>query len=222
MGFSRICLFANNISFIIIQRTPSETMYAHAPAIVWIGEIIPCRVSPQILSQPNLERQKPSKRLKSIQKYLSGGIMQLQFSPFRQNELSDYLAIYDSVSSDYFIPDNRGEFLDFLTRFNDPFFIGRWAGSPAACGGFYMKTASLACLTWGIVHKRFHHQGLGSELLRYRIEAARLLGARQVEIHTSQLTEGFYAKFGFVRTCLVEDHFGPGIHEVDMLRELYA
>ena len=144
----------------------------------------------------------------------------LQFFPFDRRDLADYLNIYDSVAADYFLPEDRVDFADFLTHYNDPFFIGRLDGTAAACGGFRLKTPHLASLTWGIVHKRFQRRGLGAELLLYRIKAAHQLGAEQVEIRTSQLTEGFFQKHGFTRTRLVEDGLGPGIHLVEMCKDL--
>ena len=146
--------------------------------------------------------------------------MPLQFFPFNRQDLPDCLAIYDSVAAAYFIPQDREDFADFLIRYNDPYFIGRLDGIAAACGGFRLKTPTLASLTWGIVHQRFQRSGLGAELLRYRIEAAHRLGVEQVEIRTSQLTEGFFQKYGFARTRLVEDGLGPGIHLVEMSKDL--
>ena len=144
----------------------------------------------------------------------------LQFSPFQRSDLDDYVNIYDSVANAYFIPENRAEFIDFLTRFDEPYFLGRLDGLAVACGGLRLKTLRLASLTWGIIHQGYQGRGLGAELLRFRIEAARRLGAEQVEICTSQLTEGFFLKYGFVRTALVENGLGAGIHEVDMLKDL--
>jgi [ribosomal protein S18]-alanine N-acetyltransferase len=144
--------------------------------------------------------------------------MQLQFTSYSPLDFEDCMAIYASVGGAYFIPENRGEFSGFLGRGDKRYFVGRIDRLAVACGGFYLKQPDLAVLTWGIVHQAYQQRGLGRELLLYRLQAVMEAGA--IEIHTSQLTEGFYQRFGFNRTLLIENGFGEGIHEVHMRKHL--
>jgi GNAT superfamily N-acetyltransferase len=53
-------------------------------------------------------------------------------------------------------------------------------------------------LCWGQVAQHVGGKRLGSELLRYRIEAIRKLGAKSVMVDTTPQAEGFYVKNGLV------------------------
>ncbi|WOB50325.1 GNAT family N-acetyltransferase [Xanthomonas hydrangeae] len=79
---------------------------------------------------------------------------------------------------------------------------------------------STASLCWGMVHPTLHRQGLGTDLLLARLEALRLTpNIQRVVLDTSQHTQAFYARFGFVAQHVVRDGYGAGLDRWDMALE---
>lgn len=78
-----------------------------------------------------------------------------------------------------------------------------------------------ATLCWGLIHANCHKEGMGKIMLEARLSWARENPAvRQVVLDTSQYTEGFFRRYGFVTTRVVPDHYAPGLHRHDMLLSL--
>ena len=111
-------------------------------------------------------------------------------------------------------------FLDDADAGRERYFVlereARWA-----CGGVGMSGGE-CFLTYGMVRADLHRAGLGSELTRSRLDWPRQHrpAVTQVKIETSQLTEGFYARFGFEVLKRQQDGFGPGLDQVTMAARL--
>ena len=86
------------------------------------------------------------------------------------------------------------------------------------CGGFFrIPNAPVAVLTWGMVARARHSQGIGRLLLVERLHRlCQNPEVRVVKLQTSQHTSGFFEKAGF-RTESVKEHgYGPGLHLYNM------
>lgn len=60
----------------------------------------------------------------------------------------------------------------------------------------------------------------GNRLLSARLEAVRLMpNIQRVVLDTSQHTQAFYARFGFVAQHVVRDGYGAGLDRWDMALE---
>ncbi|UTV28934.1 GNAT family N-acetyltransferase [Photobacterium atrarenae] len=128
------------------------------------------------------------------------------------------IAIFDSNLHAYFTPGERGEFIEFLDSLNasSDYFVYSNGDRILACGGIE-KHLNLGSLSWGMVHRDCHGQGLGTQLADYRLSRLKAdQTVTTITIETSQHTQGFYAKRGFVITNHVKDGFGPGIDCVEM------
>ncbi|MCX6068590.1 MAG: GNAT family N-acetyltransferase [Chloroflexi bacterium] len=68
-----------------------------------------------------------------------------------------------------------------------------------------------------MVQKSLHKQGIGTFLLRKRIQAILLANPNaHVIIDTSQHSQSFFAQFGFQVIATRENYYAPGLHRVDM------
>jgi predicted GNAT family N-acyltransferase len=66
-----------------------------------------------------------------------------------------------------------------------------------------------------------HGRGLGNQLTTYRLDQLRARPAvREIRIETSQLTESYYARHGFVAVQRRSDGFAPGLDEIRMVLKL--
>lgn len=131
------------------------------------------------------------------------------------------LDIFDSNVPEFFDSAERSSFVSFLDDQAVAWLyqVIERQGRTVACGGFAVASNGLSAgLCWGMVARGLHGTGLGSLLTNARLEAARAIsGIEQVRLDTSQHTQGFYRRFGFVVEQIVPDGYGPGLDRWDML-----
>lgn len=140
--------------------------------------------------------------------------------PYAASDRDACLALFDGNVPDYFLPEERAWFADFLDHR-----ATQWAyrlllldDDVVACGGHALvddDTTALLC--WGMVDRTRHRTGLGTRLTTARIDAARAcLTVRRVRLDTSQLTAPFYQRFGFATDSVEADGYGPGLDKWNM------
>lgn len=134
------------------------------------------------------------------------------------------LAVFDGNVPRYFNMTERDDFTVFLD--SDAvawsYQVVERHGQIVACGGLAVDPKSCSAgLCWGMVANGLHRMGLGSLLTAARLKCARNTpGVEQVRLDTSQHTQGFYRRFGFVVEGIVPDGYGPGLDRWDMLLRL--
>lgn len=142
--------------------------------------------------------------------------------PFDPEDRDACLALFDSNVPEFFAPHERAEFGTWL---HDPgeYFVLEDGGRVMACGGVWLDPDSSerpAGLSWGMVARNTHRQGYGSELLAFRLERLRALGATEAHLDTSQHSAPFFGRFGFREVRRVPGGYGPGLDRVDMVAKL--
>lgn len=139
--------------------------------------------------------------------------------PYLESDLAACLSLFASNCPPYFDLTERADYAQFLRDLDDrgSYFVLELGGEVLACGGVFVRPDGVGGLSWGMVRQDRHRQGLGTRLTDFRLERLRPLpGVREVQIDTSQHTEGHYARHGFVVTSRREDGFAPGLHEIRM------
>jgi predicted GNAT family N-acyltransferase len=139
---------------------------------------------------------------------------------YKTSDLDACLALFKSNQQPFFASDEYQEFAQFLTHEVDdntaPYFVLLQDDVVVGCGG-YMQQGDTVFLTWGMVARDLHGQGLGRELVAGRIEKIReQLGLLPICIETSQHTAPIYQKLGFYEVKTTENGFAPGLHVVRM------
>ncbi|TSA83126.1 GNAT family N-acetyltransferase [Deinococcus detaillensis] len=146
--------------------------------------------------------------------------------PYLITDHAACLSLFESNRPKYFLASERVDYEAFLGRVEceqRPYFVLERGGEVVACGGVgYEVHPKLAYLSWGMVRGDLHGCGLGSELTRSRLDWLRQHWpeVQRVKIDTSQHTEAFYARFGFVVVERITDGFGVGLDEVKMVAAL--
>lgn len=128
------------------------------------------------------------------------------------------MALFDSNIDPFFLPEERPEFAAYLKEPPEAFLVIEEQGQMIACGGYAVSKEGVATFCWGMVHRAYHGKGVGRSLSEHRL--ALIAGhpdVREVQLHTSQHTSGFYQKLGFVITDTKENGYGPGLHRQDMV-----
>lgn len=135
------------------------------------------------------------------------------------------LGIFDSNVPRFFAAHEREEFADFLDDLPGPYLVFVEDGAVVACGGWTTGETdkSTAGLCWGMVVRERHRAGLGQRLLQARLDEIRADGGiERVVLETSQHSEGFFSRSGFVVCARHPDGFGPGIDRVEMVLRIAA
>lgn len=157
-----------------------------------------------------------------------------QQSMIRTYEASDKeacMAAFKTNVPKFFTHGEVGDFEHFLDRMNDPaelsktpYYVMKLDEQLIGCGGFAEKEGidgtNAITFTWGLVHRDFHKQGYGEELLRFRIrEIKAQFPGRQVILDTTQFSYTFFEKYGFKTVKYTENGYAEGMHRYDMILE---
>ena len=133
------------------------------------------------------------------------------------------VALLRSNVPEYFEAADEEPFRAFLRRLPGPYFVLEIDGRIAAAGGIASEIdRTVATLCWGIVDAGMHRAGLGSALLKHRMEAflPEHPEAERLQVNTTQKTQGFFERHGFVVVEVRKDGYGAGLDHVRMERAL--
>nr|WP_276604340.1 GNAT family N-acetyltransferase [Nannocystis pusilla] len=132
------------------------------------------------------------------------------------------LELLRSNTPEHFSLAEEADLARFLDALPGPYFVVEDGGRIIASGGIAGERDGItATLCWGMVDASRQRAGVGSKLLIHRVETflAERPQIRQLQTHTSQKVQGFYAKHGF-RVVEVRPHgFGPDLDHVHMMRD---
>ncbi len=135
-------------------------------------------------------------------------------------DLDSVVAIFRSNIPKYFGPEEEPGLHAFLASRAGDYYVIEVDGDVVGSGGIALNDdlePPTVSLCWGMVRKDHLGRGLGRALTEFRIELSReKFPGLPVTIGTSQLTQGFYEKFGFRLTEREPDGFGPGLDECKM------
>lgn len=86
------------------------------------------------------------------------------------------------------------------------------------CGGIALNQPTKytnvphVIMTWGMVDHKCHKEGLGKELLLYRItQAKEIYPGIKIALGTTQHTFQFFEKYGFKTVAYEKDHWGKDL-----------
>lgn len=139
---------------------------------------------------------------------------------FEAADTEAVIAIFRSNIPKYFVESEEPELREYLAGSVENYYVIEADGEVVGAGGIALNADNTVSLCWGMIHSSRLGTGLGKLLTEYRLaRSLEIFGARPVVINTSQHTEGFYEKLGFVTVEHTPDGFGPGIDICKMRRE---
>ncbi|HEX5224324.1 MAG TPA: GNAT family N-acetyltransferase [Solirubrobacteraceae bacterium] len=131
------------------------------------------------------------------------------------------VAVMASNAPEFFAEEEVADFERFLAELPGTYLVVLDDDEVVACGGFDVDAEGVAVLTWGMVRRDLHRGGLGSLLLRERLDRiAADPRAHRVRMDTSQHSRPFFERFGFVVTKHTPGGYAPGLDRYDMALEL--
>lgn len=131
---------------------------------------------------------------------------------FVSDDTEAVVELFRSNIPKYFGPDEEPGLREYLAVFPENYYVIELDGKIVGAGGIALNDDDTVSLCWGMVHNDHLGTGLGKLLTKYRMERSReVFGNKPMVNSTSQHTEGFYKKLGFVTVEHTPDGFGPGI-----------
>ncbi|WP_353721293.1 GNAT family N-acetyltransferase [Dyadobacter sp. 676] len=151
----------------------------------------------------------------------------MSIRPYEPADYAGCIRAFESNQPAFFADHEKEEFETLLEEIAAPggstvyYYVVEHEGVIAACAGFCMQPdKASAGLVWGMVARDFHRQGIGKQLLTYRLNKIReLLPGVPVILDTTQLSYPFFEKSGFRVTRITRDYYAPGLDRYDMILE---
>lgn len=139
---------------------------------------------------------------------------------YESSDIDSVISIFRSNIPKYFGPEEEPGLRDLLSGDVENYYVLELDGKVVGAGGIELNEDDTVSLCWGMVHNDHLGTGLGKLLTEYRMERSQeVFGDKPMVNSTSQHTEGFYKKLGFVTVEHKPDGFGPGIDICRMRRE---
>lgn len=112
----------------------------------------------------------------------------------------------------YFSYDEEKDLVWYLDNEIEKYYVITYEGRIAGCGGFnFSGDPTAGKISWDIFHPEFRGKGLGTYLLKYRIEKLKEYSClKTISVRTSQLVYKFYEKSGFTLKEVVRDYWAEG------------
>ncbi|MBX7152950.1 GNAT family N-acetyltransferase [bacterium] len=136
---------------------------------------------------------------------------------FTENDYDALIAIFKLNTPKFFDPNEQKDFETYLKDYAAYYFVIELDGKIAGGGGLkFQNDKKIVRISWDLLHPDFQSRGLGSELLRHRLN---WLGEhmdqhpnlQKIESWTSQVSVKFYEKFGFVTREIKKNFWGAGL-----------
>ena len=112
----------------------------------------------------------------------------------------------------FFSPDEEKAFRQFLENETDFYFVIEVDKRIIGCGGINLfDDNTTATISWDLIHPDYQGKSLGSKLVKYRLEIIKsITDVQNIIVRTSQHTDKFYEKQGFVLKEVVKDFWAKG------------
>ena len=121
---------------------------------------------------------------------------------------------------EYFDPSEVVEFTDYLDKKREDYFVVLRKSKIVGAGGInYIPDENTARISWDMIHPEYQGQGVGKELIQYRIGLIKA-SSKNIElivVRTTQLTYKFYQKMGFVLDKIEKDFWAKDFDLYQMM-----
>lgn len=149
--------------------------------------------------------------------------MDLIIHPYHSEYKEHCLSLFDLNSPEFFAPNERSDFNNFLNRADDSYLIVLLDGEPVGCFGLSeLQSSRQGRISWIMADPNRHGQGIGRSMMDWIISRSIDLSIEELLIAASHISEPFFARFGAERIAYRANGWGEGMHRVDMRLHLPA
>lgn len=132
--------------------------------------------------------------------------------PYLPQDKQNLLTLLKLNTPRFFDPSEAADFADYLEHHREDYFVVELGENIVGCGGInYFPEAAVARLSWDVIHPDCQGQGIGRELVLYRMDRIKKNQAiKTILVRTTQLVYRFYEKMGFALEKIERDFWAPG------------
>ncbi len=137
----------------------------------------------------------------------------MQIRPFNPHtDVPVLLSLLRLNTPAFFAPEEEEDFINYLKYEATRYFVVEADGQLVGCGGYNNPDGpTLFRLSWDIVHPAWQGQGIGRQLVAFRIQQiSDVEDGTAVIVRTSQHVYRFYERQGFVLKEVVRDYWAAG------------
>ena len=131
--------------------------------------------------------------------------------PYSQEDRDSVLDIFRQLIPEYFDPSEEEDLKEYLKNEASTCFVLQVDGQIVSLGGYKVVEEKVQ-LTWYFTHPDYKGKGYGSQLVEYcKAKALASSQSKKWLVRTSQLSEGFFARFGFETKIIEPNYWGKGL-----------
>lgn len=140
----------------------------------------------------------------------------ITFRPYRDADRQACISIFDANCPEFFAPNERQEFEEFLERISGDYEVCEVDGEVLGAFGLFVDSENMKRLNWILLDPQSQGIGVGSSIMERVIQMGRTTQTKAVKIAASHKSAPFFARFGASTTSLTKNGWGPGMDRVDM------
>jgi uncharacterized SAM-binding protein YcdF (DUF218 family)/GNAT superfamily N-acetyltransferase len=138
------------------------------------------------------------------------------FRHYQAADRNDCLELFDGNCPEFFAPNERDDYLAFLSAEALDYTVCVVDGRIAGAYGVAAHEGALA-LRWILFAPAMRGRGLGSQVMARVFDEMQRLGIPDLHIAASHKSAPFFARFGAAELVRTTDGWGPGMDRVDMV-----
>jgi ribosomal-protein-alanine N-acetyltransferase len=137
---------------------------------------------------------------------------------YRTADFNEILGLFLENCPKYFDPSEQKDLIFYLENEIEQYYVIALNDEIIGAGGInFSQDKSSAIISWDFIKPEHHGKGYGQKLLAHRLTFVRAIqGVKSITVRTSQLTDKFYAKSGFIVIDQKKDYWAPGYDLVQM------
>src|SRR6185436_15169245 len=131
---------------------------------------------------------------------------------YHPNDKAQVLNLLRLNTPQYFAPEEEKDLIYYLDHERESYYVLELDKKIIGCGGInFEANKSLGKISWDILLPEFQGRGLGTLLLKHRIDTLlKIKTVNKIIVRTTQLTYKFYEKSGFKTVEQAKDYWAKG------------
>ena len=138
------------------------------------------------------------------------------FRVYATTDRAECLRLFDENCPEFFAPNERENYIDFLTHDSKDYVVASSEDKILAAYGFHLLPENAAALHWILLSRSSQGQGLGSLIMSGVLSQMRDSNRSPLYISASHKSAPFFSRFGAIEISRQPDGWGSGLHRVEM------
>jgi ribosomal protein S18 acetylase RimI-like enzyme len=142
----------------------------------------------------------------------------LSFRAYSAKDHDACLAVFDANCPEYFAPNEREDYVQFLTTNPAGYVVCVLESMIIGSYGTWVEAdGRRGHISWIMIDPAGQGRSVGSNMMKQAYAAFKSAGVYEVEIAASQKSAPFFARFGAVENKRITEGWGPGLDRVNMV-----